>query len=381
MAIPKKTKITASVVIAAAVLAVIAFGAFRGRTRHATPAAALTASGPAYAPEGSQAPLRQLKTYTRRDCSLAPWLIADKLGYFRDEGVELVFTGEIQAAQWVPSILNGTNDVTSLHPNSAAVVINGGARIRGVARAGREPAPDLSPEFRHMWWFVNPEKYPDVRSFADLKDLPGQLKFTTGTVTSCSDFLANQILLRYGVPLDKIEWVTMPDVQATQALAQGLSDVGGVHPPFYKGMVDAGQRKVADTIEAGLPPESAGVTHYYFMEDFIRDNPETVKGFARAMIRSQRFINANPEQARIWTQEAIGVPVSANHYYAEELDVDGAQVIPWLEDLERQGAIPKGKLKPEDLLTVQFDDPNFSAQAWRRPAGPGGSIIQTASRL
>ncbi|MDR3153477.1 MAG: ABC transporter substrate-binding protein [Deltaproteobacteria bacterium] len=333
MPISRKANLTAAVVIAAAVLAVIAFGAFRGRTRLATPTAALTSSGPAYAQEGSQAPLRQLKTFTRRDCSLAPWLITDKLGYFRDEGVELVFTGEIQPAQQVPSVLNGTNDVISLHPNAAAVVINGGARIRGVSRAGREPAPDLSPEFRHMWWFVNPEKYPGVHSFADLKDIPGQLKFTTITTTSCSDFLANQILLRYGVPLDKIEWVTMPDVQAIQALAQGLSDVGGVHPPFYKGVVDAGQRKVSDTIETGLPPESAGVTHYYFTEDFIRDNPETVRGFARAMARGQRFINANPEQARLWTQEAIGVPVSANHYFAEELEVDGAQTIPWLEDL------------------------------------------------
>ncbi|MDR3153479.1 MAG: ABC transporter substrate-binding protein [Deltaproteobacteria bacterium] len=381
MAIRKKAKLTAAIIVAAAVLAVIAFGAFRGRTRLETPTAALTSSGPAYAQDISQAPLRQIRTYTRRNCALATWLIADKLGYFRDEGLELVFTGELQAPQQVPSILNGTNDVTSVHPNTAAVIINGGGRLRGVAREGREPAPELSPEFRHMWWFVNPKKYPDVRSFADLKDIPGQIKFTLGSPTTCSDFLATKILQRYGIPLEKIEWVSMPDVQAIQALSQGLSDVGGVHPPFYKGMLDAGQRKVADTLEADLPPESAGITHYYFLEDFIRDNPETVRGFVHAMLRSQQFINANPEQARLWTQEAIGIPVSANHYYAEVLDVAGDQIVPWLEDLERQGAIPKGKLKPEDILTTQFDDPDFSPQAWRRPAGPDGSIIRTASRL
>ncbi|MDR2613667.1 MAG: ABC transporter substrate-binding protein [Deltaproteobacteria bacterium] len=361
MATTKKTKVTAIIVTAA--LAVIAFGAFRGRTRDATPTAALLASSgppPAGTARGDGPPLRVVKTFTRRDCSLAPWLITDKLGYFREEGIELVFTGELQAPQQVPSLLNGTNDVTSLHPNAAAMVINGGGKIRGVARAGREPAEDLPPEFRHMWWFVNPEKHPGVHSFSDLNSLPGRIKFSLINSNSCNDFLANKILDAHGVPRDKIEWVTMPDVQAIQALSQGLTDVGGVHPPFFKGMIDAGQRKVADTLEARLPPESAGLTYYFFTEDFIARNPETVKAFARAMIRGQRFINENPEQARLWTQEAIGVPVSANHYYAEVPSLAPELAAPWLEDLEDTGALPKGKLKPVDIVDMQFDGIPFS---------------------
>jgi ABC-type nitrate/sulfonate/bicarbonate transport system substrate-binding protein len=240
------------------------------------------------------------------------------------------------------------------------VAIGGGAKFKGVVRAGIEPPKDFEPALRHMWWFVNPEKYPNVKSFADLKDIEGTIKFSLIATNSCSDFLANLILDHYGIPRDKVEWVTMPDVQGIQALKQGLTDVGGVHPPFYKGMVDAGMVKVADTSETGLEPEVAGLGFYFFTEEFIANNPEAVRGFARAITRGQKWINENPEQARVWTEEAIGVPVSANHFYSDKLGVVDDQVVPWLNDLENTGVLPKGKLTISDIITHEFDDPSFS---------------------
>jgi ABC-type nitrate/sulfonate/bicarbonate transport system substrate-binding protein len=354
MAVSKKHKVTVVIVVLA--LALIAYGAFRGRTQEERPSAA-TKEG-AQVAEGDKE-LKVIKTWTRKDCSLAPWLITDKLGYFAEEGIKLVFTGELQPPQQIPSIINGDNDVSSVHPNGLAVAINGGAPFKGVTRGDIEPAPELDPAFRHMWWFINPEKYPNVKSFADLKDIPGTLKFSIISINQCSDFLANRILDKYGIPRDKIEWVTMPDVQAIQALSQKLTDVGGVHPPFYKGMKDSGALKIADSQEAGLPPETAGLTFYYFTEKFIAENHDTVKGFVRAIVKGQRFIDNNPEQARIWTEEAIGVPVSANHYYAQDARIVDDQIIPWLKDLEEQGVIPVGKLTPSSLVIHDFDDPSF----------------------
>jgi hypothetical protein len=57
----------------------------------------------------------------------------------------------------------------------------------------------------------------------------------------------------------------MPDALSVQALKQGLVNAGGVHPPFYKGMLYAGQLKIADGLDAGLPPpKSAGLSYYFF---------------------------------------------------------------------------------------------------------------------
>jgi ABC-type nitrate/sulfonate/bicarbonate transport system substrate-binding protein len=295
-----------------------------------------------------------IKTPTLKNCGLAPWLVTDRLGYFAEEGIKIVYTGETQPALVIPSILKGNNDVSGGHPNTIAVAKAGGAAITGVVRGGLEPAPNIDPKFRHMWWFVNPTKHPNVKSFADLKNIPGKIKFSIITRNQCSDFLANRILDKYGIPRDKVEWVTMPDIQAIQALKQGLVDVGGVHPPFYKGMQDAGEVKIADSSEAGLG-SAAGVGYYYFTDDFIKKHPKEVAGFVRAIKRGQRWANANPEKTAKWVEEVIGVPVTGNHYYAEDATIIEAEAAPWIKDLEDHKVIPRGKVTTATLITHQFE--------------------------
>ncbi|MCW2277699.1 ABC transporter substrate-binding protein [Heliophilum fasciatum] len=295
--------------------------------------------------------LLTVKTWTRKDCSLTPWLVTEKLGYFAEEGIRLEYTGETQAPQQIPSILNGNNDVGSFHPNTIAVAKAGGAKITGVVRGGQEPSLEFDPDLRHMNWYVNPDS--GITSFDQLKNVDRKLKFSTISKNICADFLANKIADKYGLPRDKIEWVTMPDIQAVQALKQGLIDVGGIHPPYYKAMEKSGALKVADTSETQLGP-AAGVTYYVFTDDFIAKNPETVKKFARAITKGQKWANDNPELARQWTEEALGVPVTGVHYYASSREIDETQIEPWIEDLEAHDVIPKGKIKPSDLVTDRF---------------------------
>jgi len=295
-----------------------------------------------------------IKTITMKDCSLAPWLVTEKLGFFAQEGIKIVYTGETQPSMVLPSVLRGDNDVAGNHPNSLAVAKAGGAKITGVMRFGIDPAPDLDPRVRHMYWYVNPNKHPNVKSFADLKNLPGKLKFSTITINICADFLANKIADRNGIPRDKFEWVSMPDIQAIQALKQGLVDVAGVHPPFYKPMDISGALKIADSLDAGLGP-AAGVGFTYFRDDFIKKNPDVVRGFVRAIGRGGAWINAHPDLAAKWTSEAIGVPVTGNHYYSPKNDIIESEIEPWIRDLEEHNVLPKGKIKPADLVTHQFE--------------------------
>lgn len=201
----------------------IGYGAYRGRTQDYSPSQTRPDAGVVKDDSGKQVAavnkdddknLIPVRTWTRKDCSLAPWLITDKLGYFKEQGIKLVFTGELQANQQIPSIINGDNDVSSAHPNTMIVANNGGANLIGVVRSGIDPGPDADAKFLHMWWYVNPKKYPDVKSIADLKNVKGKLKFSTITANICTDFLTNKLFEKYGIPIDKIEWVNMPDIQA-----------------------------------------------------------------------------------------------------------------------------------------------------------------------
>ncbi len=125
--------------------------------------------------------------------------------------------------------------------------------------------------------------------------------------------------------------------------------MAGVHPPYYKSMEDAGMVKIADSLDAKLGV-AGGVGYYVFNLDFIAQHPEEVKKFARAITKAQKWSNEHPEEARKITEDWIGVPVNATHYYAAGAAIDEALIIPWIEDLENSGVIPRGKVKPSDLV-------------------------------
>ncbi len=298
--------------------------------------------------------LFEIKTWTRKDCSLAPWLVTDKLGYFAEEGVKLVYTGETQGPLQIPSIIRGNNDVGSGHANQYGAAIAGGAPLIAVVRGGIEPAPTYDPKFRHMWWFVNPGKTPDIKTFADLKKIPGKIKITTANKGTCTELLNQKLSEKYGIPKDKFEWVTMPDIQAIQALKQGLIHVSSVHPPFYKGMLDAGELKIADSSDAGLG-SSAGLSFYWFRKEYVQKHPKEVAGFVRAIKKGQRWANANPEKAAKWVEEVIGVPVTGNHYYAEDATIVEKDIEPWIQFLVDNKIAPAGKITAASIVTHQFE--------------------------
>lgn len=307
-----------------------------------------------------------IKTWTRKDCSVTPWTVAERLGFYTEEGIRLEVTGETQPSLQIPSILRGNNDVGTFHPNTIAVAKAGGAQVTGVVQGGIEPTdPKIPDKFRHMWWFINPAKYPNVQHFADLKNIPGKLKVSTITRNICADFLHNKLADKYGVPRDKFEWVTMPDIQATQALKQGLVDVSPVHPPFYYGMAQAGARKFADSFEAGIG-KGAGLTYYIFRDEFIQKHPEQVAAFARAATKAQKWANNNPEKAQRLTEEAIGVPVTGNHYYSETVEIDESLTVPWIKDLEDNKVIPLGKVTSATLVTHEIEKINERVLAQRK---------------
>jgi len=309
--------------------------------------------------------LFEIKTWTRKDCSLAPWLVTEKLGYFAEEGIKLVYTGETQGPLQIPSIVRGNNDVGSGHANQYGAAIAGGAPLTAVVRDGIEPVHNYDPRFRHMWWFVNPTKTPGIKTFADLKNIPGKIKITTLNKGTCTELLNQKLSEKYGIPKDKFEWVTMPDVQAIQALKQGLIHVSSVHPPFYKGMQDAGALKIADSSDAGLG-SSAGLSFFWFRNDFIKQHPREVAGFVRAIKKGERWANAHPEQAAKWTEEAIGVPVTGNHYYAEDATIVEKEIDPWIKFLEDKGIAPKGKITAASIVTHQFENYGNDDKAYQQ---------------
>ncbi|MDP4178284.1 MAG: ABC transporter substrate-binding protein [Bacillota bacterium] len=303
--------------------------------------------------------LISIKTWSRTDCGSTVWVVADQKGFLKKYGLKLEYTGETQSTQQIPSILNGNNYIGDFHPNTYAVAVAGGADLIGIGAKGADPTPDIDPKYRHMWWFIS-KKVSDagVKTFADLvkyqKSVGRKLKFSTGAANICTDFEGNTIADKVGLKRDDIEWVTMPDVQAIQALQQNLLDVSAVHPPYYKGMENAGNSKIADTIDTGLG-ETAGLTYYVVDKTWAKKNPNITKKLLHALFEAQVWSNQHPTESADLTAKHIKQPISGNHYYSNSLKIDDEKWIkPWLDDLVKNGSIPKGKIKWSDLVTTEY---------------------------
>ena len=365
MAVLERKNVKKIVIGAVAVLAVagVIVGAKLGQTKNASPADAIidaqvdTQSRSSESAAAGDGPLFEIKTPTRYDCTLAPYLVADKLGYFKEEGIKLVFTGELTNAEVTPSILSGSNDVADTHPNSLALKVFGGAQIKAVGRSIIEPEESADPRLRHMWYFVTQEAYDaGVKTIADLASYKGSEKLkSAGYADTCETFILNKDLDAAGVPREKLEWITFEtDISKIQALSLKQVDVIGVHPPFYDAAAEAGLVKIGDSSEAGLG-EATGVYLYYFSDDFIAKHPDEVGGFVRAMTKAQKWANANLEQTARWTGEFIKQEVKGNHFYSETTVIDESTVQPWLDDLISTGTLAKGDIEIADFITHQFE--------------------------
>jgi ABC-type nitrate/sulfonate/bicarbonate transport system substrate-binding protein len=308
-------------------------------------------------PAASGKKVLTIKKDTKKNCSSTPWVIAEKKGFFAEEGLNVEYTGELTPPQILPSVLNGTNNVATAHINSLATYIAGGAKIKGVTVGGVDPTPDVDPKYRHMRFYLNPNL--GITTLAELVELrKGQPLTINGTKPSCTTFIADNALDHLGFDRKQIQYVTFEtDTAALQAAQQGNLDIVGVHPPFYKLAADSGLPQVFDTGDTGLG-EAAGTTVYYFTEKFIAENPEAIARFVRAIKKAQDW-SVNPEheaEAIQLTADYIGQPVNAVHYYYSGSGIPDKLLQPWVDDLVKDGFLKEGQLTVNDLVVKQFDN-------------------------
>jgi ABC-type nitrate/sulfonate/bicarbonate transport system substrate-binding protein len=296
----------------------------------------------------------RLKTWSRLDCDAAPFIVGDKMGFFTEAGVEIEYTGEVSSPQQIPSLLSGDNDIGDGHPNTIAIARAGGAYLRGVATDGIEPDySETDPHLLHMWWVSN--KNGPLKTLDDLKTFPGKIKMQSISRNQCQEFMTDVLLERLGLPKDKIEYILLPDVEGVLSLKQGFIDIATPHPPFYRPIEQTGIANVLITSReiVGL---DAGTSLWAFTDEFIENNPEAVGRFVKAIKKASRWANDNPEQTAKWTEEAIGVPVLANHWYSREAAIDEAGIEVWIDGAFRGGALEPGtKIAVSDIITHEFE--------------------------
>jgi predicted small lipoprotein YifL len=152
-------------------------------------------------PPGDLIPIR---TSSKLECTSTPFVVADKLGYFAEHGLVVEYTGELSGgAANVAALLNGTNDVMDIHPNSFATYVHEGAALKAVSLNIVDPPEDIPSEFRHMRLYAAKDN-DQINSLADIANYkPGEKLKIVGTVPSCTTYILSNIFRNNGKCISK----------------------------------------------------------------------------------------------------------------------------------------------------------------------------------
>ena len=264
-----------------------------------------------------------------------PATLAQQLGYYKEEGVEVQIEDLGSGSKALQSMLGGSTDVTSGFYDHTVQMAAKQQQVVAFANMLRYPALVVA---------VSPKAKKPINSIADLK---GANVGVTAPGSS-TDFFLKHLLVKNGLAADAAAPQAIgADATAVAAMEQGQVDAAVMLDPAFSQVEKraSGQVKVlADTRTAEGVQQAYGTATYpaavlYAKQDWIKSNEDTTRKMARAMQRTLEFIQkSSPEEiaAKMPPQFAgedravylSGIAaMKASYNPTGELDQAGAQAV------------------------------------------------------
>ncbi|MCD9199944.1 ABC transporter substrate-binding protein [Aeromicrobium wangtongii] len=207
-------------------------------------------------------------------------------GFFTDEGLSVTIK-DTPAASTVPSVVSGDAQFafTGIPP-----LINARSNalpIKAVAPAAGYPEDLSTSQIRLI-----AQKGGDI---TDVTQLEGK-KIAVDTLYQLPHLSIIQALKSKGVDPTKITFTEVPYPSMTEALASGKVDAADMGDPFLSQALAAGHTDLLSNGE-GFDPAATQVI-WIASESYIAKNPKIVKAFRRAVVKSNEYAQANPDEVR-----------------------------------------------------------------------------------
>ena len=289
--------------------------------------------------------------------------IADKKGYFRDEGLAVTLTTFRSGADMVPSLGTGQIDVGAGSPSAGLYnAIARGLKIKIVADKAYSPAGYAATKLIIRKDLIDSGR---VKVLADLKGL----KIATNAPGVSNQAMLNTGLVAAGLKFADIATIDLPFPEHPIALRNKAVDGGATIEPFATMAVEQG---VALTLkrddEIDLDHQLACIL---YAEAFSRDKPDAALGFMRAYIKGVRFYNGALADGRLAGPNAEEVISILAEYTAVKdrallakitptgLHPDGRVNVASLQrDLDFYASLGliQGKLAVRDMVDTSYTD-------------------------
>lgn len=211
------------------------------------------------------------------------FFIADKKGYFKQEGIEVSFFTFDSGAKMVAPLGNGQLEVAA---GSASVglynAVARGIDIKIVADKGSTP-----PGYGYQPLLVRKDLVDSGR-FKTLKDLKG-MKIAGSATGSASTSTLNEALKKAGLKYGDVERVFLGFPQHVMALQNKAVDAALTTEPSATKAIQSGAAVRIMGDDVIYPNHQLAVVLY--SGAFIKNNPDAAKRFMRAYLRAVRDYN------------------------------------------------------------------------------------------
>lgn len=207
-------------------------------------------------------------------------------GFFTDEGLSVTIK-DTPAASTVPSVVSGDSQFAFTGVPPLINARSNALPIKAVAPAAGYPEDLSTSQIRLI-----AEKGNGI---TDVAQLVGK-KVAVDTLYQLPHLSIIQALKSKGVDTSKVTFTEVPYPSMAEALASGKVDAADMGDPFLGQALAAGHTDLLSNGE-GFDPAATQVI-WVASESYIAKNPKIVDAFRRAVIKSNKYAQANPDEVR-----------------------------------------------------------------------------------
>jgi NitT/TauT family transport system substrate-binding protein len=214
-----------------------------------------------------------------------PLTIAESLGYFKAEGLDVTINDFAGGAQSLRALVGGSVDVVSGAFEHTVNMQAKGQKLRAFVLMGRAPQIVLG---------INPKTMPNFKTVTDLKGK----KIGVTAPGSSTNVMANFVLAKAGIKPADVSFIGVgASSGAVAAMRSGQIDAISNLDPVITLLQRSGDLKIvsdtrvvaeADKVFGGPMPAAC----LYAKAEFVDKNPATAQALANAIVRADKWIQA-----------------------------------------------------------------------------------------
>lgn len=232
----------------------------------------------------------------------APMFVGMERGIFAEHGLQLEIVPQTDIAAIISGLASRQYDfgfATAVHLVNART---NKIPVRAVATPDGQQAAEEAPDMGNAL-VAGPNS-----GVTGPADLGGKTLAVVG-LSSLNTLAAQELAARAGVDISTIKLVQMPFGQMPAALAAGDVDAAVVQSPFIAEALADGSTVVAKPNVELFADQAVGL--FLTSEATIAESEDVVRGFAEAMIESQRYAAEHVDEARATLVEHMGMTPEA----------------------------------------------------------------------